>query len=567
VYLPLLDRLLYRHPFEGGSAQRYARHERRAFGDLDARLLDELDLAAVRRFLDLGCGPGTLARAARARHPGMLVVAIDPSLHRPPRRGRRVDARRAARRSDPAGLRPGARVRAWARRVADLHGELAAVADADPRWWLLAGGAAAAETWPSRASYVISDAEPDADTFIGYRAPRPRDPLAHALARARAARTAIRALDGELPDQPLAVTIHRDARAVTVASTLDVAAFAIGDRVLVATLDDPALPAQLAAVARGAAPPAWRGAPPFVCVSIGDDALATARHGHRRAWTADGGPWLGLGRAGDLATVSTCHMVVDGYGHARLAAAMAAREDGVDAGNPSPDAAWSPHEAWTKLAPSPVGTPLGVAWRELPAPVPRAIPLAYALGVALHRIAGRRDARFSPTVQIPIAPGDRDDPLRVRRRVVPAIVSVRFADGVPEPFAIFEARARAALAREADGRGLVTRLLAAARAAPAPLAWKRRGISASRPRWLDRFAEVIGGRACLSRIQLDAPAPPMCAVSSPARLASADDPLGGCVVTVLDDGTRGAITACGSGALAGTAADAGALLDELLARL
>jgi hypothetical protein len=154
--------------------------------------------------------------------------------------------------------------------------------------------------------------------------------------------------------------------------------------------------------------------------------------------------------------------------------------------------------------------------------------------------------------------------MRRRRRVVPAIVSVRFEDGEPEPFAAFDARARDALSREAEGRGLCTRLLAAARAAPAPLAWKRKGISATRPRWLDRFAEVIGGRACLSSIHIDAPLPPTCAVSSPARIATLDDPMGGCVITVIDDGTHAAITACGSGLLAGTPGTAAELLEEVL---
>ena len=82
VYVPLLDRLLYRRPFEGGSARRYARDERPAFGDLDARLLDALDaagLGAAERLLDLGCGPGTFARAAAARHPRLCVIAVDPS--------------------------------------------------------------------------------------------------------------------------------------------------------------------------------------------------------------------------------------------------------------------------------------------------------------------------------------------------------------------------------------------------------------------------------------------------------------------------------------------------------
>lgn len=81
MYLRFLDRLLYRHPFEGGSARRYARDQRPAFGDLDERLLDRLapELARARRLLDLGCGPGTFAAAAAARHPGLEVVAVDPS--------------------------------------------------------------------------------------------------------------------------------------------------------------------------------------------------------------------------------------------------------------------------------------------------------------------------------------------------------------------------------------------------------------------------------------------------------------------------------------------------------
>jgi ubiquinone/menaquinone biosynthesis C-methylase UbiE len=81
VYLRFLDHLLYRHPFEGGSARRYARDQRPAFGDLDERLLDRLEpvLARARRLLDLGCGPGTFAAAAAARHPGLEVVAVDPS--------------------------------------------------------------------------------------------------------------------------------------------------------------------------------------------------------------------------------------------------------------------------------------------------------------------------------------------------------------------------------------------------------------------------------------------------------------------------------------------------------
>ncbi len=80
VLATLLDRFLYRRPFEGGSARRYARDERPAFGDLDDRLLDgPCDLGAARRLLDLGCGPATFSQRARARFPHVSVVSIDPS--------------------------------------------------------------------------------------------------------------------------------------------------------------------------------------------------------------------------------------------------------------------------------------------------------------------------------------------------------------------------------------------------------------------------------------------------------------------------------------------------------
>lgn len=79
MYLSLLDRLLYRRPFEGASARRYAHHERPAFGDLDARLLDRMALGTTQRLLDLGCGPGHFLAAAQRRHPELEVVGIDPS--------------------------------------------------------------------------------------------------------------------------------------------------------------------------------------------------------------------------------------------------------------------------------------------------------------------------------------------------------------------------------------------------------------------------------------------------------------------------------------------------------
>ena len=449
-------------------------------------------------------------------------------------------------------------MRQWAHRARELHGELAAIAEVDRLWWLIAGGVAAAETVARPRHYLACDAEPDADTFMGYRAPRPVDEVADAIRRAQAARTALVELDGQLPEQPLAVTIDHASGAATRPSTLEVAAFAVRGTCLVARLDDPALATQLAAVLAGATPPPPpAGAElPFVCVAIGDEPLETARHGHRRAWTAEGGPWLGLGRAGDVEVVSTCHLVVDGYGHARITARIAELV--------TRPAVVGTRPALRTLAPVAGAVPLAIAWRELPTPTPRAIPLAYALGKILHRHAGQRTARFSPTIQLPVARGRKDDPLRLHRRVISATTSVRFEHGVPEPFAAFEARVRGLIVREAEERGLASRLLAAARAAPVPIAWKRKSISAKRPRWLERFAEVIGGRALLSRIAMDVPMPPTCAASSPSRLATAEDPRGGCVITLLEGGPRAAITVAGSG-FAGTTARAEAVLDELLA--
>lgn len=450
-------------------------------------------------------------------------------------------------------------MRAWVRRTTEIHRELAAIAEVDPRWWAIASGVALAEVWAPPEVYLASDAEADADTVMGSRATWSFDPAREAIRRAIAARTAIRELDGQLPEQPLAVTIDRSSGGGTPCSALDVVAFAIAEHCLIARLDDPALPSKIDAVLRGDEPDPWSGATPFVCVSLGDEPLETARHGHRRAWTDRGGPWLGLGRAGDLALVSTCHLVVDGYGHARLAARIAELSmGGFSARSGSP-----PLPPLHRVAGA---VPLTVVWRDLPCPTPRVIPLAYAAGCLLHRIAGRRDAKFSPTIQIPVARGSKDDPLRLHRRVVSATTSVRFDGGDAEPFEIFADRVRASISREAMSSGLISRLLAAARAVPVPIAWKRRSIGAKRPRWLESFAKVLGGRALLSRIAMDVATPPMCAVSSPARLASKEDPVGGCVITIVDDSTRAAITICGSG-YAGTVVQASAFLDELLASL
>ncbi len=76
-----LDGRLYRAPFTGASARRYATHERPAFGDLDQRLAARwrADLATARVVLDVGAGPGTVGRALRVACPTACVVDVEPS--------------------------------------------------------------------------------------------------------------------------------------------------------------------------------------------------------------------------------------------------------------------------------------------------------------------------------------------------------------------------------------------------------------------------------------------------------------------------------------------------------
>jgi ubiquinone/menaquinone biosynthesis C-methylase UbiE len=79
--LSRLDRWLYRYPFEGPSARRYAGTQRCGFGDLDDRLIQrwKADIAASRAIVDLGAGPGVFAARLAAAHPRAHVLAIEPS--------------------------------------------------------------------------------------------------------------------------------------------------------------------------------------------------------------------------------------------------------------------------------------------------------------------------------------------------------------------------------------------------------------------------------------------------------------------------------------------------------
>jgi hypothetical protein len=451
----------------------------------------------------------------------------------------------------------------WLGRIAELRAlvdEVAPVSWSDPRWWALVSTIAAAETRRGEGAYLLSDAGPATDTFMAWPAPRPVDPIAEAIALARAARAAVAALDGTLVDQPLAGTIAIDDRgARLVPAPLDTVAIAIGDRVVVAPLaaSDAAMATAIAALVRGelVAPLApLDGQRPFCTISIGDDKWPTARHGHRRAWIdvpVRGGPWLGLGRVGDHLVASTCHYAIDGYGHALLASSIAARNAACPRGTP---------QQLPPLAPVPDGQPLSLAFRTVPHRL-RAIPVAYRLGVLLGAELGVRRGK-SPTIQIPVAPGDRDDPARFHRRVVPALVSVRFAGADEEPLEAFAARARIAIAREAERKGLASRVLAASRALPVPVRWKRR-IAASpggSSPWIAPLFDTLAGRACVSMLRLPPwGETPLVAASGPSR----SDATGSVVVTLVDSGAGGTTIAVTGTGRWDSAAACTRLIDQL----
>ena len=180
-------------------------------------------------------------------------------------------------------------MRKWVRRTIGLQRELEAIADVDPRWWLLSAGVAIAETRATTEVYLACDAEPDADTLratehCGARRRRRCDPR-------NAAWTALRELDGSLR---ISCCDHHRAELDTEPGRARSTSPHCSRNTAVGGLTDDrfSLPGLLPWLR--ARPAAMDRAAPFVCVSIGDERIETARHGHRRAWTRRG-PWLGPG--------------------------------------------------------------------------------------------------------------------------------------------------------------------------------------------------------------------------------------------------------------------------------
>lgn len=122
----------------------------------------------------------------------------------------------------------------------------------------------------------------------------------------------------------------------------------------------------------------------------------------------------------------------------------------------------------------------------------------------------------------------------------PALLAVRFSDGRPEPLAAFTARARAAIAREAAGAGIATRLLSGLHGLPLPLALKRRALAGGPSRLTAGPSQHLAGDACLSMLRLpDGPA--LIAASAPPPQIPRSR--GAAVVTVVRAGDDALATA------------------------
>jgi hypothetical protein len=398
-----------------------------------------------------------------------------------------------------------------------------------PAWWAFLLGTSALERIARPAgpelyaAFLGANGGPRSDTFMGAPPRAGVDRHREAVRRARAAWQAIEALDGTLPGQPLRVSlVQRD-------GWLRAAPLSLGRPVrfetdrgvigveLTAHADDDRLARLLAA---GQLASVERPAPVLVSLLPGE--LGDCRHLHRRGWSDGAGPWLGVGDAGPLAVVTTCHFAVDGYGHAQLTRAIL--------GGPG---------AGERVSGS---GELGLACALLPH-VPFAAA-AHATGLALAARFGMRRGR-TPSFQIPFVPGDRSDPDRLRRRVLFTLTSV----GRDEPRDRFAARLRAQLEREAVTPGLLTRVLAATVNAPLPDGLRRRLLAGNREpsSWLPP-TEALPGRASLAYLRFPAaerPVAPLYAGSSPPIW----DEAGSASLTLIDHGERTSVSVATSGAL------------------
>lgn len=445
-----------------------------------------------------------------------------------------------------------------------------------------------------------------------------------AAQRAAAAVSAVEALDGTLPGQPLACCLRRErgwvrARPLSAEECRTVVFTVRGTHFAAAlspeaTLPDATVPdagssgpgptttvagagthPSLASLARDlgeliAGRPGrrfravgGREGPPAAAVAVCLDVLGReeARHAHRLCWGRDrrrvvgrwtGGPWLGVVATPEAELVTTCHAAVDGFGHLLLTdrilgAAPLGRQGGASG-------AWGDGRAGSS-GNGEAQPATGLAWRFLPDGAFRFREQAYATGIALEHFYGRgghapANRRHTPSFVVPIAPGAPDDPERARRRVVHGVLSVR-RDGTGfESFDSFGRRLASWLATERAERGLLTRTSTAVARAPLPRRLKQLCLSSHHgARGPIPPVEALSGRARLSLIRMPAglgPAPPLIAASLPTLLPTDADPRGSVTLTLVHHAQGVTVAAFGVG-LAGTDSGAEAFLELWLEAL
>jgi len=452
-----------------------------------------------------------------------------------------------------------------------------------PEWRLVVSYLAASEVLGRRAfspeaavdAYVSAlgaNSTEMADTFMAAAASPPPSVLeariARAVRRARAVVDTLDALGGVSDDQRLARILTRR-RGWLVPERLAAGeasvAFIVGRRALIAQLDSGRgtdwLERALLDEARGrrselsvvdeTSPLATRAA---VAIAIDPVEPEAARSFHRRAWTRGGGPWMGVADCAPFAVVSTSHVAVDGYVHAKVVDRVLEQVDRVVAFGAPRTFALSSERAAS----------VGFAACRVPR-VPRFAAALHAFAAVLDRHAGRRGSALSVPFHVPIAPGAASDDARWRRRPLYGILALAKGNGLLESRAELAARLPDWIAREAAGSGLLTRFLRATLELPAPRGL-RRFLLAERG-WTDRLApaRVLTGGGYLSWMRFEpgeAPARPI----YPSAIPSFATDRGGAGLSVVVGASELAVGLTTSGSL-GTSEAATRFLSEWVREL
>jgi hypothetical protein len=262
---------------------------------------------------------------------------------------------------------------------------------------------------------------------------------------------------------------------------------------------------------------------------------------------------MGVADVPPFSVVSTCHAAVDGYAHARVCADVL-----------RPAAAHSSRFAPDPLSGVPGVSPpsVGFAARAIIGPRPRLAAAMHAFASVLDRRLGGGAARTVP-FHVPVAPGQRAESARWRRRSLYGLMALaKDADGQLESVEALAARLPEFLAREAAGRGLLTRVLRAALELPLPPALQRLLI-ARRPR-ADRFfapARVLTGAGYISWMRFPTGEEPQFPTYPSAVPSFSDEGYGGAGLSIAPFSSGLACGLTTSGTL-GTNALAEQMIDE-----